>query len=120
MIMKHFKSVKFKFSHVVRKIHKESKNTRYLIIIRKPFDRMVSRYFYLKNYAIRSDEKSNIVQKNQLSFEEYLDWLMVYGNDNLLVRMITGKISKDMIIENKNKLKKFKKKIIRINSKMLN
>lgn len=113
-----FKSVKFKFSHVVRKIHKkESKNTRYLIIIRKPFDRMVSRYFYLKNYAIRSDEKSNIVQKNQLSFEEYLDWLWLYGNDNLLVRMITGKISKDMIIENKHKLKKFKKKIIRVNSK---
>ena len=78
---------------------------------------MVSRYFYLINYAIRSDEKSNIVQKNQLSFEEYLDWLWVYGNDNLLVRMITGKISKDMIIENKHKLKKFKKKIIRINSK---
>ena len=56
-------------------------------------------------------KKSNIVQKNQLSFEEYLDWLWVYGNDNLLVRMITGKISKDMIIENKNKLKKFKKKL---------
>ena len=78
---------------------------------------MVSRYFYLKNYAISSDEETNIVQKNQLNFEEYLNWLWVYGNDNLLVRMITGKISKDMIFEKKHKLKKFKKKIIRIESK---
>lgn len=90
----------YKLSVVVRQLHKkEIKNTNFLIILRNPYERLVSRYYYLRNYSAKITKNSNIIQKFDLSFEKYLELNLKLGNDNLLTRLIVNKIKSNNILD---------------------
>ena len=80
---------------------------------------MVSRYFYLRNYVANNNQPTNILQKNELSFEEYLEGLEKYGNDNLLIRMVIGKLNENYIFGFEKKITKLKKTFYKIKKRML-
>lgn len=82
--------------------------------MRHPFERIVSRYMYLRDFAANNTYPTNIIQKYEISFEKYLEGLEKYGNDNLLIRMVTGKLNENYIFEFEKKITKPKKTFYKI------
>ncbi len=73
----------------------ESKIKRYLLL-RDPNQRVISRYFYLKNFIKLKKAKKiipNIVIKNNLSLNEYIKIIKSSFNDNFLTRMLINKVN---------------------------
>jgi hypothetical protein len=69
------------------------KNIQWICLLRNPLERIESRYFYLLNYNQRkNDNFQNIVNRNELTIQEYCLHLKSFGNDNLLTRMLFGRL----------------------------
>jgi len=68
------------------------------ILIRKPNERIISRYFYLKNYSYFkniNDLKENFIFNSNINLSDYIKIIKDSYNDNFLTRMLIGKINKN-------------------------
>ena len=64
------------------------------MFIRNPKERLVSRFFYLKNFNKIKDRKSeNIINKSNMNFSQYLDQILENYHDNRIVRTILNKVN---------------------------
>ena len=82
------------------------KNMYRFMFIRDPDERIVSRYFYLKNYnKIKNVKHDNRINKSNMNFTNYLDKILENYHDNLIVRTILNKVNytffeQEIIFEN--------------------
>jgi hypothetical protein len=70
-------------------------NVNYFTVLRNPVDRVVSYYFYLKNFEkIKGEKKQldNFVIDQNMNFDQYIEYTEEKFWDNLIVRFFSGKI----------------------------
>ena len=85
-------------------------NTNYFTVLRDPVDRVVSYYFYLKNFEkVKGERKQldNFVIDQQMNFDQYLEYTKEKYWDNLIVRFFSGKV---VPLINPSRMKNFKGK----------
>ena len=70
-------------------------NVNYFTVLRNPVDRVVSYYFYLKDFEkIKGEKKQldNFVIDQNMNFDQYIEYTEEKFWDNLIVRFFSGKI----------------------------
>ena len=85
-------------------------NTNYFTVLRDPVDRVVSYYFYLKNFEkVKGERKQldNFVIDQQMNFDQYLEYTKEKYWDNLIARFFSGKV---VPLINPSRMKNFKGK----------
>ena len=88
-------------------------------MLRDPVDRVVSYYFYLKNFEkVKGERKQldNFVIDQQMNFDQYLEYTKEKYWDNLIVRFFSGKV---VPLINPSRMKNFKGKYDKITFKLM-
>jgi hypothetical protein len=95
LTIKEFNKKKIFLGHKPYTDLKNKKKLLIFTILRKPEERIISRFFYLKNFLLAKKyirTELNIVNKNNLSLCKYLDLVKINLQDNLITRFFSNKL----------------------------